>query len=92
LITSASRGFKTSEVCWLLHISGYDLPLHDLNWSNFALVKVKVFLCIGARELICRLGILRSPNMSSVTTCATCSKIHDNGIIQNSHQTRNIKT
>jgi hypothetical protein len=73
LITSASRGFKTSEACRLLHISGYDLPLHDLNWSNFAPVKVKVFLCIGARELICRLGILRSPDMSSVKTCATCS-------------------
>ncbi|KAM0862168.1 hypothetical protein ACQ4PT_045436 [Festuca glaucescens] len=68
LIGSDVKGFKVRDIYRILHSSGCGPPLHDLNWANFAPVRVKVFLWIlrhrrtRTRARLHRLGILRSPN------------------------------
>jgi hypothetical protein len=64
LIASNVKGFKVRNVYRILHSSGCSPPLHDLNWANFAPVRVKVFLWIlhhrrtRTRARLHRLGIL----------------------------------
>jgi hypothetical protein len=46
VIGSSANGFRAADAYRLLHSTGCGLPLHDLNWDNFAPVKVRVFIWI----------------------------------------------
>jgi hypothetical protein len=66
IIGATTPGFWTTDAYRLLHSSGCGPPLHDLNWDNFAPVKVKVFIWIlrhrrtRTRARLFLLGILSS--------------------------------
>jgi hypothetical protein len=68
VIGGSTRGFRAADAYRLLHSTGCSPPLHDLNWVNFAPVKVRVFVWIlrhrrtRTRVRLHRLGILDSPD------------------------------
>jgi hypothetical protein len=46
VIVSSAPGFKAADAYCLLRSTGCSPPLHDLDWGNFCLVKVRVFISV----------------------------------------------
>jgi hypothetical protein len=75
VIGSSASGFRAADAYRLLHSTGCGPPLHDLNWDNFAPVKVWVFIWIlrhrwtRTRARLHHLSVLGSPD------CPFCSGV-----------------